>query len=261
MIRNSRRVIALAIAGAFVIAPAVAGCSAGTNAQTALPTQLTEGVNADTESGIMIRNLFVLGPDSGRQLKPGSAAPVYGVIINGSTDGRPDKLLAVTSPAFQQGARINGGSGITLPLNQPISLTSSPKPAQPAPDATAQPSGATPTPSGKATRKTATPAPQDLPAGSGSFAAAGPPVVLAGLTQQLNGGETIEVTLRFERGGQITLKVPVVPRVGEFATYSPAPLPQKQPADPAAPGTGETPTAGATPEAEQTPEATPSATP
>ncbi|GAA3968252.1 hypothetical protein GCM10023085_58340 [Actinomadura viridis] len=121
MIRNSRRVVALAIAGAVAIAPVISGCGAGSEPQTAAPTQLTEGVNASVPKGaatsqVDIRNMFLLGPEPSRMFQPGSSVPLYGTIIN-QVKGRQDRLVSVSSPDFAQ-VRIAGGA-LTLPPAQP----------------------------------------------------------------------------------------------------------------------------------------------
>lgn len=48
-------------------------------------------------------------------------------------------------------------------------------------------------------------------------------LVLRGLTRPLSGGESIELTLRFQRNGTVTFSVPVLPRSGPYATLSPFP--------------------------------------
>ncbi|GAA4098927.1 hypothetical protein [Actinomadura miaoliensis] len=120
MIRDSRRVVALAIAGAVAIAPVLSGCGAGSEPQTAAPTQLTEGVNASVPKGakipqVDVRNMFLLGPKPGMQFGPGSSLPLYATIIN-QVRGRQDRLVSVSSPAFAQ-ARIAGGA-VVLPAAQ-----------------------------------------------------------------------------------------------------------------------------------------------
>jgi hypothetical protein len=208
--RNNRRVAALAIAGALTLAPAVSGCGAGHDPQTAAPVRLTEGVNVSTDSGIDVRNLFVLGPAPGQKLAPGASAPVYAAVINDSPDGQPERLVAVGSPVFQQGAQLLGG-GIDLPARQLVQLGAQ-TPGQPA---------------------TA--------------------VVLAGLGKELQGGESVELTLRFQRSGDVKVLVPVVPHADAYATYSPAASPTPSasttPAPPGAPdaSTSASPTASTSP--------------
>jgi hypothetical protein len=220
VIRNSRRVFALTVAGAVAFAPVMSGCAAGTTPQTAMPTRLTEGVNVSVPEGaarseIDIRNMFLLGPVPGATAAPSASVPLYGTFIN-QVKGRADRLVGVSSPSFRQ-ALIAGG-GIALP-------------------AAAQ------TGDGKAVRLT-------------TQAGQVPPVVLQGLTTPLIGGETIRLTLRFERAGSITVPVPVVPQQDEFATYSTVPTVQPTPAGtggPAPTGTGgPAPTGASSPAAGQT---------
>ncbi|MDX6433001.1 MAG: periplasmic copper chaperone, partial [Streptosporangiaceae bacterium] len=124
MIRNSRRVTALAIAGAITLASAVTGCGAGTNPETARPTQLTEGVNVSrADLDVQIRNMFVLGPSEGKTLPAGGSAPVYATLISSATDGRPDKLVAVSSNMSGTPTPLPGG-GLALPPGQAVSLNS-----------------------------------------------------------------------------------------------------------------------------------------
>jgi copper(I)-binding protein len=52
-----------------------------------------------------------------------------------------------------------------------------------------------------------------------------PAVVLTGLTNPLNGGETVTLTLNFANAGPVTLQVPVLPAASYFATYAPPPTP------------------------------------
>ena len=122
MIRNSRRVTALAIAGALTLAAAVTGCGAGASPETARPTQLTEGVNVSrTDLDIQIRNMFVLGPAEGKVLAAGGSAPLYATLINSATDGQPDKLVAVSSNVSGAPTPLPGG-GLALPPGQAVSL-------------------------------------------------------------------------------------------------------------------------------------------
>lgn len=187
MISNSRRLLALAVAGCVAAAP-LAGCGAGREPQTAMPTQLTEGVNVSVprdaaKAQVDIRNLFVLGPATGGRVAAGGAVPLYGTLIN-QVSGRPDRLVSVSSPSFQQ-ARLSGG-GIDLPA--------------PVPDG------------GQAVRLVGQPGQE-------------PPVVLQGLTQPLLGGENLRLTLQFAQAGSVTIAVPVVAQQGDYATYAAVPTP------------------------------------
>ncbi|MFC4061630.1 copper chaperone PCu(A)C [Planomonospora corallina] len=73
------------------------------------------------------------------------------------------------------------------------------------------------------TAKVTTPVP--LPAGAQQAAVVGrptPTVMIEQLKKPLRGGEELEVQLKFEKAGVITLRVPVITRSREFATLSPA---------------------------------------
>jgi copper(I)-binding protein len=205
--RYSRRMVAVGIAGALSIIPAVSACGAGNDPQTAEPTQLTEGVNVTTKNGVAVRNLFVLGPPPGQQINPGSAATLYGAVVNDSTEGQPDRLVGISAPGVAQTAQIQGG-GIDLPYQRLVRL-----------GVTSQAGITTPL------------------------------VILQGLATTLSGGESINLTLQFEKAGALQAAVPVVPRDGYYTTYAPAPV-----VTPSA-----TPSATeATPSAAESPAATPS---
>ncbi|WP_242908932.1 hypothetical protein [Actinomadura terrae] len=155
MIRNSRRVAVLAVAGAVAIAPVLSGCGAGSEPQTAAPTQLTEGVNATVPKNepeaaqIDIRNMFLLGPKPDMTFGQGSALPLYATIIN-QVKGRQDRLLSVSSSAFGQ-QRITGGS-VVLPPAQPsgqgsaVQLVGQAPAASPTPEGTKKPGKKKPKP-------------------------------------------------------------------------------------------------------------------
>ena len=53
-----------------------------------------------------------------------------------------------------------------------------------------------------------------------------PEVVLTGLTSQLSGGQTIQLSFDFAQAGTITLGVPVEARSYDYATYSPPAIPR-----------------------------------
>ncbi|WP_344270602.1 copper chaperone PCu(A)C [Actinomadura napierensis] len=275
MIRNSRRVVALAVAGAVAIAPVISGCGAGEEPQTSAPTQLTEGVNASLPKNkpaaaqIDIRNLFVLGPKPGQTLAQGASAPLYATIIN-QVKGRPDKLVSVASPSFSQ-VKIAGG-GVVIPpaaasgegsavklIGQTIapgtepSATPTGKKGKKSPGASATPSATgspvTPGPTGTGEAPGGNPsqessntpsAPQQTPNVPEPAGGTGPLVVLTGLAQQLYGGEHLKVTLQFEQAGSIQVEVPVIPQQGEYVTY-PA-VAEPSPSGAATPSGGATPT-------------------
>ncbi|NDU77188.1 hypothetical protein GWI34_31885, partial [Actinomadura sp. DSM 109109] len=257
MIRNSRRMVVLAIAGAVAIAPVVSGCGAGEQPQSAAPTQLTEGVNVTVPQDkpgapqIDLRNMLLLSPQAGGPVPAGTSMGLYGVVIN-QVKGRPDRLVSVSSPAFGGEAKIEGGA-LALPpaaadgtgsftklVGKPSAPPAPQKPAgrnrtqQPGtapsagtPSGQAAPSGgatAEPTGQGATPNVSQTPTSQNTtgpqgggPAATPSAGGEQPLVVLPGLNQQLEVGKRVPLTMRFERAGSVTFQVPVVARQGEFA--------------------------------------------
>lgn len=127
MIRNNRRVAALALGGVLTIAPAVTGCGAGLNPEIARRSEPPQGINFQVPGDstkpalIEVRQLFVLGPADNQALNPGAAAPLYGDLIDSNPNGQPDKLVSVTSPAFSGPTEITGGA-VDLPTNKLVSL-------------------------------------------------------------------------------------------------------------------------------------------
>lgn len=255
VIRNSRRVVVLAVAGAVAFAPVISGCAAGATPQSAYPTRLTEGVNVSVPldkpnaSQIDLRNMFLLGANPGDSLKPGDALPLYGVMVN-QVQNRQDRLVSVSSPAFS-GAKIAGGS-ITLPGAAPdgtgsmVPLLGQPAPESPSPTPTGQNTGeptAPPTAGPGATPgTTGTPTSQNTagPLGDGlqptSRPGDQPLVVLTGLTASgLVAGSIVPVRLQFEKAGSVEFKVPIAPHQGDYATYPPA-TPSEQPTASPTPG-------------------------
>jgi copper(I)-binding protein len=288
--RYRRRAVAMAIAGAFAVAPLVSACAAGQHPQSVLPTRLTEGVNASV-GHVDVRNAFVLGPEPGQRLPVGSSAPFYAWIVNKATT--PDRLVGVEAPGWAQSVEIAGG-GLSLPPNQLVSTnlpTASPQPSgvptpgtspsgtpsapakKPAPGKPGKPgapSGAQAGTPGAGTQSPGAPAsttptgpavspPPSAPSTAGT-AAGGPAVILKGLTRELMGGENIRLTLHFQQAGSLTVNVPVVPRADYYATYPPAPsggttsTPPGAPA-PGSPAPGTTPGGTATPGASGSPSA------
>ncbi len=82
-----------------------------------------------------------------------------------------------------------------------------------------------------------------------------PKVVLTGLANPLQGGETVTLQLTFAEAGTVTMPVPVEPHAYEYSTFSPPPTPSPSPAKKkrANPSAGASASGSATP----TPTATP----
>jgi copper(I)-binding protein len=81
-----------------------------------------------------------------------------------------------------------------------------------------------------------------------------PKVVLTGLANPLQGGETVTLTLTFAKAATVTLPVPVEPQAYEYSTFSPPPTP-------APPVKKANPSASASASASGSATATPTATP
>jgi copper(I)-binding protein len=228
--RNSRRAAAIAVAGVFAVAPLVSACAAGQHPQSALPTQLTEGVNASAHQ-VDIRNTFILGPQPGQRLTPGSSAPIYAWFVNNGAS--PDRLVAVEAPGVAKSVEIAGGA-LDLPPGKLVNIVESPGASQ-SPTPQTPPTSPTPSVSQSRTAKPGgTPSTQRTPgtpgapgtAASSTPAAPAAPsskLILKDLVKTYSGGETVRLTLHFQQAGTISLNVPIVPRNGYYATYAPAP--------------------------------------
>ncbi|WP_165959159.1 hypothetical protein [Actinomadura sp. KC345] len=286
MIRNSRRMVALAVAGAVAIAPVITGCGAGVEAQSAAPTQLTEGANASVPkegpAQILLRNMFLLGPKPGEAVSPGMSLALYGTMIS---QDKADRLISVSSPLFATG-QISGG-GIALPTPAPdgsggvakLLGDASPSPAPATPGQTGRPgaeqsptgrpeAGATtPAPGGTATAPTASPTggptgentedPQTSPPATQGEGR--PQVVLNGLNKALVAGAAVPVRLQFEKAGAVEVQVPLIPQQGEYNTYPLATPPGGRTPNGQAPGASGSPQPSAGTEPAQ-PGASPSPT-
>ena len=79
------------------------------------------------------------------------------------------------------------------------------------------------------------------------FTGPSPRVVLVHLTRTLHGGQWVRLNLQFQNAGFVSMKVPVMPRVESYGTFSPAPIfvrpsPSVTPALPTSPSPSATPT-------------------
>jgi copper(I)-binding protein len=83
-----------------------------------------------------------------------------------------------------------------------------------------------------------------------------PQVVLTGLANPLQGGETVTLNLGFAAAGTVTMAVPVEPQAYEYSTFSPPPTPAPPPAKKKA-----NPSASASASASGSATPTPTATP
>ncbi|SDQ51904.1 hypothetical protein SAMN04489764_0989 [Thermostaphylospora chromogena] len=61
-----------------------------------------------SKSGILVRDMYVVGPPAGERVGPGTALPVYMTVI--SQLGHDDRLVEVRAPGTFEGGEVNGGT-------------------------------------------------------------------------------------------------------------------------------------------------------
>jgi copper chaperone PCu(A)C len=224
------RALRAATMGVLLLSPvALTACSAGQVAQTA--TQNRDKVGPEAAVGdISLRQITLAHPTDGLY-EEGESAELQLAIVNGDTES--DTLVGIEGEAFD-GVVVSGEAAAvpTTPGAAPVATT----PATPttpgaapqttAPGTTPTP-GTVPTPSVPAAPATPTASSEvdiPIPAGSTVFlgGAGGATVELADLTEELTAGQSIEVTLTFERAGEVTVQAlvatpeRVVPREEPF---------------------------------------------
>ncbi len=205
------RALRAATMGVLLLSPvALTACSAGQVAQTA--TQNRDKVGPEAAVGdITLRQITLAHPQGGRY-EEGDSAELQMAIVNGDTES--DTLVGIEGEAFD-GVVVSGQAAAvpTTPGAAPVATT----PATPTtPGAAPEPTspGTTPTPSVPAAPSTPTASSEvdiPIPAGSTVFlgGAGGATVELAELTEELTAGQSIEVTLTFERAGEVTVQAMV----------------------------------------------------
>ncbi|MEU7900013.1 copper chaperone PCu(A)C [Nonomuraea sp. NPDC049152] len=115
---TSRRWIIAAVA--FLAAPVLAGCAAGSDANTNKPYAPNEAAALIQDGsygtrGVKIPQAFVLGPDSGAKLAQGGSAPIYLHVVN--TNGEADSLVGVAAEGL---GTVKMTAPIALPSNQGV---------------------------------------------------------------------------------------------------------------------------------------------
>ena len=165
------------------------GCAAGFEPYTSPSYKPRDAANyPDTgnSSPVAVRHAYVLGPgpDEG-PFAEGSDAAVYLSLVNQTTT--PDRLVSAESPVAEE-VEVKGGEqdGIQLPEPQ---------------------QGRT----------------EGEPVLVGQPPYSDNTVTLAKLTRELPNGSVARVTFTFQRAGEVTMELPVAPRVAHRSTLSPAP--------------------------------------
>lgn len=224
------RALRAATMGVLLLSPvALTACSAGQVPQTA--TQNRDKVGPEAAVGdITLRAVSLAYPQDGLYTE-GDDAELQMAIVNSDTEA--DTLVGIEGTAFD-GVVVSGQATASAVPSSPSAATTPATPSTPgaapstpttpgatpstpttpgaAPSAPTTP-GATPVPGTVPTSSApAAPSPSTrvqipLPAGSTVFlgGTGGPTVELTDLSEQLTSGQRIEVTLTFQRAGEVTV--------------------------------------------------------
>ena len=221
-LRNRRAVLSAGVA--VVAAVALAGCSAGQVAETAIKRSSTPGVNVNNSNNtIGIRNLAVTYPGP-TGYPAGSDAPLEVGLFNLTTQ-EVTVVISGAGPTTSGGQTVVGASSVQIFGGSgaaPSGAAAAPSgtvPSEAAPSeavpSEAAPSGAAP--SGGATPPfTASGQPARIvlaPLGSASFLPGDLEQLRAvGLTRPLTPGYAVNITFEFSNGAQpLTVQAPVAP--------------------------------------------------
>ncbi|WP_448621314.1 hypothetical protein [Geodermatophilus sp. URMC 65] len=222
------RALRAATMGVLLLSPiALTACSAGQVPQTA--TQNRDKVGPEAAVGdITLRAISLAYPQDGLYAE-GDDAELQMAIVNSDTEA--DTLVGIEGEAFD-GVVVSGQATASAVPSSPAAATTPATPSTPgaAPSTPTTP-GATPstpttpgaTPSAPTTPG-ATPVPGTVPTSSAPAAAStqvqipipagstvflggagGPTVELADLSEELTSGQRVEVTLTFQRAGEVTV--------------------------------------------------------
>ena len=213
------RALRAAAMGALLLSPvALSACSAGQVAQTA--TQVRDKVGGTAAIGdLTIRDAQLEFPDD-RVYAAGSDAPLLVAISN--TGQEEDTLVGISGEGFAA-AELVGPPATPEPTD--IDATGTPT-ATPTPSPTAAPGGTAAAPTGAPAPTTAAPAPTTaapttaaptsaastelevvIPPNSNVFIGGdGPSVLLTGLQDELTAGQALDLTLSFERAGDVEVR-------------------------------------------------------
>lgn len=178
------------LAGALVGALALTGCGAGQIAGTAEQQAAVRGGNSSAMGPIAVRDAVIAfgeQVEGGAIYSVGSAAPLSLTIVNEGTEA--DTLVSASSP-WASSVEI---SGVTeIPAGRAIVVQGeAPEPA---------PTTGVPGSRAPSAAPTSTPAAE---------AESGTQIVLTGLLDDIRAGISYDVTLVFERAGEVVVPVPV----------------------------------------------------
>ena len=195
----------LVVAGAAAVALALSGCAAGQVAQTAQEQSTFDGVHATV--GDISLAAYLAAPSGVPCYLPGAAVPMALVLVNGGQGD--DALQSVSSPRFSGSTVAANGADAAKIASAATGSGTCGGTAAPATAAPGGSPGGLPQP---------TTAPSLGPhstlqlgiADSGQDLSANPVVLLEGLKgSPLWPGNSVQLTLTFEKAGSITLTVPL----------------------------------------------------
>lgn len=173
---------ALVAATVMAAALTVGGCSAGAVTQT--DTMVSTVTGAQGQAGEVLLRDITIDPGPQVTVPAGGTVALRGTLVNEGALG--DRLVSVSTPYASQ----------------------------------VRPEGQTTIPGDNATRLVGSePGPVGPPIPNVRFTGTGR-ITLAGVTQVLHAGPTYAVTFTFERGGTVTVPVPVVSSAPETAPVS-----------------------------------------
>ena len=212
------RALRAATVGVLLLSPiALTACSAGQVPQTA--TQNRDKVGPEAAVGdITLRQITLAYPQDGLY-SAGDDAELQMAIVNSDTEA--DTLVGIEGDAFD-GVVVSGQATASAVPSSPSAATTPATPSTPgaAPSTPTTPGatpsvpttpGATPVPgtvpTSSAPAAASTQVQIPIPAGSTVFlgGAGGPTVELADLSEELTSGQRVEVTLTFQRAGEVTV--------------------------------------------------------
>jgi copper(I)-binding protein len=222
------RALRAATIGVLLLSPVVlSACSAGRVTQTA--TQERDKTGAQAQVGdISVRGGQLLSPRGG-SYESGDDAQLQVALINGG--GEDDTLVSVDGDGFTSALISSSGSGSsssgsgTSSSGSSSSSSATPSSSAAAPTAGSATSTAAPTSSSSASTSSSSGQSQEItiPAGQSVFIGGDQyTVTLTNLDEGITPGQYLQVTLTFEKAGEVTIPVTVanpassVPRSSSF---------------------------------------------
>jgi hypothetical protein len=213
------RALRAATVGVLLLSPvALSACGAGQVAQTA--TELRDKTGGRAEVGNLSLREVVLAYPEGGKYAPGADAELQMAVLNNG--GEDDTLTRITGQGFSGAVFTDKSSAAASTASTTSASTSASVPTTPA-TATATPTATNPATatatttapavtSAAPTTSASAPAPTSLtiPAGQTVYVGTGTThITLTGLQSGLTTGQSVTLTLSFQKAGDVTLPVTV----------------------------------------------------